>query len=168
MSETGGRVWRFGDDVDTDVLAPGIYMKKPLAEMAAHCLEAVDPRFAKEVRSGDVMVAGRNFGMGSSREQAAQVLVKLGVVAVLAKSFGGIFYRNALNHGLLALTCRDADRINAGDRLSIDGIKGEVVNHRTGERLACDPLPSHLLEMIADGGLVAHLEKRLARERAGT
>jgi 3-isopropylmalate/(R)-2-methylmalate dehydratase small subunit len=163
-----GRVWRFGDNIDTDVLAPGLYMKKPIAEMAEHCLEAVDPRFAREVRPGDVVVAGRNFGMGSSREQAAQALLALGVSAILAKSFGGIFYRNALNYGLLALTCAEADRIAAGDRLAIDGVKGEIVVERTGERLACEPLPPHLLEMIEDGGLVAHLEKKLARKRAGT
>ena len=102
MSGAGGRAWRFGDDIDTDVLAPGIYMKKPIAELAQHCLEVVDPRFAKEVRPGDIVVAGRNFGMGSSREQAAQALIALGVAAVLAKSFAGIFYRNALNQGLLA------------------------------------------------------------------
>ena len=163
-----GRVWRFGDNIDTDVLAPGIYMKRPITEMAAHCLEAVDPLFAKDVRPGDIVVAGRNFGMGSSREQAAQALLALGVTAILAKSFGGIFYRNALNHGLLALTCAGTDRIEAGDRLAIDGIKGEVVVERTGEHLACEPLPPHLLEMIKDGGLVAHLEKKLARKRAGT
>jgi 3-isopropylmalate/(R)-2-methylmalate dehydratase small subunit len=168
MSEAGGRVWRFGDNIDTDVLAPGIYMKMPIAELAQHCLEAVDARFAREARLGDIVVAGRNFGMGSSREQAAQALLALGVTAILAKSFGGIFYRNALNHGLLALTCPETDRIDANDRLTIDGIKGEVVVRRTGERLACEPLPPHLLEMIADGGLVAHLEKKLARKRAGT
>ncbi|HEX7006128.1 MAG TPA: 3-isopropylmalate dehydratase [Alphaproteobacteria bacterium] len=168
MSGAGGRAWRFGDDIDTDVLAPGIYMKKPIAELAQHCLEAIDPRFAKEVHPGDIVVAGRNFGMGSSREQAAQALIALGVAAVLAKSFAGIFYRNALNQGLLALICADTDRIAAGDRLVVDGVKGEVVNCRSGERLACEPLPPHLVEMVADGGLVAHLEKKLARNRAGT
>ena len=168
MSGTGGRVWRFGDDIDTDVLAPGSHMKRPIAELATHCLEAVDPRFAREVRPGDIVVAGRNFGMGSSREQAAQALLSLGVAAVLAKSFAGIFYRNALNHGLLVLVCAATDRIHAGDRLEVDAVKGEAVNRRTGERLACEPLPPHLVEMIENGGLVAHLEKKLARRRAGT
>jgi 3-isopropylmalate/(R)-2-methylmalate dehydratase small subunit len=163
-----GRVWRFGDNIDTDVLAPGLYMKSPLAELAKHCLESVDPRFAREVRPGDIVVAGRNFGMGSSREQAAQALQALGVAAVLARSFAGIFYRNALNYGLLALTCAEAGRIKAGDRLAVDGVKGEAVVESTGERFACEPLPPHLLEMIADGGLVAHLEKKFARKRAGT
>jgi 3-isopropylmalate/(R)-2-methylmalate dehydratase small subunit len=155
------RAWRFGDDIDTDALAPGIYMKAPIKELAAHCLEAVEPRFAKEVRHGDVVVAGRGFGMGSSREQAVQALLELGVAAVLAKSFGGIFYRNALNHGLLALVLPEPERIRQDDQLDIDGVAGTVVNRTTGETLACEPLPRHLLAMIEDGGLIAHLEKTM-------
>lgn len=158
------KVWRFGDNIDTDVLAPGIYMKKPIAEIATHCLEAVEPRFPKEVRPGDIVVGGRGFGMGSSREQAVQALIELGVAAVVAQSFGGIFYRNALNHGLLALVSADTDRIRQNDKVTIDGIAGEIVNQTTGERLTCEKLPPHLLAMIADGGLVPHLAKRFARQ----
>lgn len=161
---TGHRVWRFGDNIDTDVLAPGIYMKKPIAELAVHCLEAVEPRFAKEVRPGDIVVGGRGFGVGSSREQAVQVLLELGVEAVLATSFGGIFYRNALNYGLLALASRDIDRIHPNDRIVVDGAAGTVIDETTGERLTCEKLPPHLQAMIADGGLVPHLEKRFARQ----
>ena len=164
MSGTQSRVWRFGDNIDTDVLAPGIYMKRPIDEIARHCLEAVQPRFALDVRFGDVVVAGRNFGMGSSREQAVQALVALGISAILAKSFGGIFHRNALNHGLLALVCAETDRLRQADRVRIDGVKGEIINESSGEVLACEPLPSHLLAMIADGGLVPHLEKRFQRQ----
>jgi len=160
---TAHRVWRFGDNIDTDVLAPGIYMKKPIAEIAAHCLEAVEPRFAKEVRPGDVVVGGRGFGMGSSREQAVEALLHLGVVAVLALSFGGIFYRNALNYGLLALASPDIGRIRQDDRVVVDGVAGTVIDETTGERLTCEKLPAHLLAMIADGGLVPHLEKRFGR-----
>lgn len=160
----GKRVWRFGDNIDTDVLAPGIYMKKPIAELAVHCLEAVEPRFAKEVRPGDVVVGGRGFGMGSSREQAVEALQALGVAAVLAMSFGGIFYRNALNHGLLALASPDIERIRQDDRVIVDGTAGTIINETTGERLTCEKLPPHLLVMIADGGLVPHLEKRFARQ----
>lgn len=160
----GKRVWRFGDNIDTDVLAPGIYMKKPIAELAVHCLEAVEPRFAKEVRPGDVVVGGRGFGMGSSREQAVEALQALGVAAVLAMSFGGIFYRNALNHGLLALASPDIERIRHDDRVIVDGTAGTIINETTGERLTCEKLPPHLLVMIADGGLVPHLEKRFARQ----
>lgn len=161
---TAHRVWRLGDNVDTDVLAPGIYMKKPIAELAVHCLEAVEPRFAQEVRQGDIVVGGRGFGMGSSREQAVEALLQLGVVAVLAQSFGGIFYRNALNQGLLALTSPDIDRIRQDDRVVVDGVAGIVINETTGERLTCERLPPHLVAMIADGGLVAHLQKRFARQ----
>lgn len=161
---TGHRVWRFGDNIDTDVLAPGIYMKRPVAEIAAHCLEAVEPRFAKEARPGDIVVGGRGFGMGSSREQAVEALLELGVTAVIATSFGGIFYRNALNHGLLALASPDVARIRQDDRVIADGTTGTIVNETTGERLTCEKLPPHLLAMIADGGLVPHLEKRFARQ----
>ena len=104
MKAISGRAWILGDDIDTDVLAPGLYMKGPIAEMARHCLESVEPDFAAQVAEGDIIVAGANFGIGSSREQAAEVLTLLGVKAVVAKSFGGIFYRNALNFGLLAVT----------------------------------------------------------------
>ena len=167
MSE-GGRVWKLGDNVDTDVLAPGLYMKQPLAELAKHCLEALDPGFAAQARPGDILVAGRNFGMGSSREQAVQTLTHLGVAAVLAKSFAGIFYRNALNLGLLALVCPDTDKIGAGSRLIVRAAEGEAVDAANGERFSCEPLPPHLLDMIADGGLVPHLERRLAKAAVGT
>jgi 3-isopropylmalate/(R)-2-methylmalate dehydratase small subunit len=161
----GGTAWRFGDNIDTDVLAPGIYMKRPIEELARHCLEAVDPRFATAVEPGDIVVAGRNFGMGSSREQAAQALRRLGIAAVLAQSFAGIFYRNALNLGLLALVCPGTERIGAGDRLAVDGVQGVVSNLTTGERLRCEPLPPHLLRMVEEGGLVPYLEKKLAAKR---
>ena len=120
MSALSGRAWVFGDNVDTDVLAPGIYMKSPLSELAQHCLESVDPDFARNVAPGDIVVAGENFGMGSSREQAAQALIELGVAALVAKSFARIFYRNAINLGLPALVCPEADRIKAGDGLTLD------------------------------------------------
>ncbi len=168
MSAAGGKVWRFGDNIDTDVLAPGLYMKQPIAELAKHCLEPVDPNFAALVRPGDIVVAGRNFGMGSSREQAVQALRQLGVAAVLAQSFAGIFYRNALNLGLLALVCANSDALRPGDRVTVDGAKGEAINLITGARLVCEILPAHLVAMIEDGGLVPHLERRLARQKEKT
>ena len=165
--ETGGRAWVFGDDVDTDLLAPGAYMKGPVKELARHCLEAVDPTFAAGVAAGDVVVGGVNFGVGSSREQAAQALRCLGVGAVVARSFGGIFYRNALNLGLLAVVCAEAGQLRAGDRLTVDGAAGRIDNLTTGESHACEPVPPHLMEMIAAGGLMAHLENRLAEKKKG-
>lgn len=161
-----GKAWTFGDDIDTDVLAPGVYMKLPVEEAARHCLEAVDPAFAPNVVPGDVVVGGANFGLGSSREQAPQGLKILGVGAILAKSFARIFYRNALNLGLPALFFPDADEISPGDRLEVDPLKGEVRNLTTGRTYAVEPLPPHLMQMIDDGGLMPHLEKRLAAERA--
>jgi 3-isopropylmalate/(R)-2-methylmalate dehydratase small subunit len=162
-----GTAWIFGDDVNTDALAPGKYMKFGIEEIARHCLESVDPTFASRVAPGDVVVGGRNFGLGSSREQAPAALRHLGVTAVLATSFAGLFYRNALNLGLTALACPDAWRIRAGDALHIDAEAGRIENQTTGETLACEPIPPHLMEMVRDGGLLPHLEKRLARARDG-
>jgi 3-isopropylmalate/(R)-2-methylmalate dehydratase small subunit len=161
VTQKGGRAWVYGDNVDTDMLAPGMYMKKSIEEIATHCLEALDPGFAKGVRPGDVLVGGENFGMGSSREQAAQALVQLGVAAVIAKSFSGLYLRNALNLGLMALECSQCGRIGKGELLVVDPEKGHINNLTTGERYACEPIPPHLVAMIRDGGLVPHLEKKL-------
>ena len=155
------KAWVFGDDVDTDAIAPGRYMKFGIDEIARHCLEAVDPAFASEVERGDVVVAGRNFGAGSSREQAPEALKHLGIAALVAESFAGLFYRNAINLGLPALVCAQAKRIRSGDELRIDCQAGTVENLSTGEKLACEPIPPFLMEIVRDGGLVAHLEKRL-------
>jgi 3-isopropylmalate/(R)-2-methylmalate dehydratase small subunit len=157
----------FGDNIDTDVLAPGQYMKFGIEELSRHCLESVEPRFAKEVRSGDLVVGRRNFGAGSSREQAPEALKHLGVAALIAESFAGLFYRNTINLGLPAIVCGEARRIRAGDQLRVDAGAGRIDNLSTGETLACEPIPAHLLELLADGGLLPHLEKRLAREREG-
>lgn len=158
---TTGRAWVLGDDIDTDVLAPGLYMKSPLAELASHCLETVAPDFAAHVRPGDVIVAGRNFGMGSSREQAAEALKHLGIAAVVAESFAGIFYRNAINLGLPAVTCDHVSEISDGDHVAVDPEAGRIDNTTTDTIIPCETIPDHLMTMIRDGGLVPHLEKRL-------
>lgn len=162
---SGGRAWVFGDNIDTDALAPGSYMKGPVEELARHCLETVDPTFAANVAVGDVVVGGRNFGLGSSREQAAQALKILGVGAVVARSFGGIFYRNALNLGLVALVCPATAAIESDDLLIVDARAGRIENRTRNDSYDCEPLPDHLINMVEDGGLVAHLELRLAAER---
>lgn len=159
-SEKPGCCWVYGDNVDTDLLAPGAYMKGPVETMAGHCLEAIDPDFAKRVKPGDFVVGGRNFGMGSSREQAAQVLRILGVRAVVAKSFGGIFYRNAFNLGLLALVSDQADTIAKGDELRIDPAAGRIENLTQGTVIATEPVPDHLLNIVGAGGLVPYLEQK--------
>jgi 3-isopropylmalate/(R)-2-methylmalate dehydratase small subunit len=162
------KAWIFGDDVDTDALAPGQYMKLGIEDIARHCLESVDPAFAACVAAGDVVVGGRNFGLGSSREQAAGALRQLGVAAVVATSFAGLFYRNALNLGVAVLTCPDAGRIRAGDALRIDAEAGRIENETSGETLRCEPIPPHLMEMVRDGGLLPHLEKMLVRQKGNT
>ena len=158
----GAKVWAFGDYIDTDVLAPGLYMKSSTEVIASHCLETVEPDFVKNVNKGDVICAGKSFGIGSSREQAAQSLVFHGVAAVLAPSFGGIFYRNAINHGLMILICPNARQINAGQHISIDATAGSVCIQETGVQYSCEPMPQHLLVMLVDGGLVPHLQRRFA------
>ena len=156
------KAWVFGDNLDTDMLAPGRYMKFPIEEIAKHCLESVSPDFSKNVQKGDCVVAGRNFGCGSSREQAPEALRLLGVSALVAPSFAGLFYRNCFNLGLPAIVCPDAKRIRQGDLLEIS-YEGKIKNKTTGETYACEPIPDHLQTLVRDGGLLPHLEKRMKR-----
>ena len=165
MSHAGGRAWVLGDDVNTDMLAPGGYMKFAIDEIARHCLEVAVPGFAASLHPGDVVVGGRNFGAGSSREQAPAALKHLGVAGVVAASFAGIFYRNAFNLGLPLLACAEAATIADGDQLRLDFAGGRIENLTQATVLACQPIPPHLLQMVEDGGLLPHLEKRLRRER---
>lgn len=153
------RTWRLPADIDTDQLAPGHTMKHGLEVTARHCLEAVRPDFAAGVQRGDVIVAGPHFGIGSSREQAASVLVHLGVAAVVAPSFAGLYFRNAFNVGLLLLTCPQAACIDDGEAIGFDARAG-CITRATGERLPCDPIPGFLLDMVEAGGLLPQLEQR--------
>ena len=159
------RVWKVGADVDTDQLAPGAYMKLGILDIAKHCLEGVRPEFAAEVKAGDVLAAGPNFGIGSSREQAADALVKLGVKAVVAPSYGGLYFRNAFNLGLLLLTCKEAEALEEGEQISLDLSTWTVVR-ANGQRLACDAIPEFLVAMVEAGGLLPQLKLRLQQQRA--
>ena len=159
------RAWRLGADIDTDQLAPGRQMKHGLDVIAQHCLEGVRPGFAAGVRPGDVIVAGPNFGIGSSREQAASVLVHLGIAAVIAPSYGGLYFRNAFNVGLLLLTCPQAGDVADGETLAVDARAGRIVR-ANGEVLACEPIPGFLLDMVEAGGLLPQLKARFARTGA--
>ena len=154
----------FGDNVDTDALAPGAYVKYGIDEIARHCLESIDPAFAANVCPGDVLVGGRNFGAGSSREQAAQALRHLGVAAVVAPSFAGIFYRNALNLGLLLLICPQAQRIEDGELIAVDA-RGARVQRSAGSVLACEPIPGFLLDLVEAGGLLPQLKRCLTTSK---
>jgi 3-isopropylmalate/(R)-2-methylmalate dehydratase small subunit len=158
------KAWVFGDNLDTDVIAPGRYMKFAIEEIAKHCLESVSPAFSTAVRKGDCVVAGRNMGVGSSREQAPEALKHLGIAVLIAESFAGLFYRNAINLGLPAVACPQAKRIRPGDEIDVDLEYGKVRNRTTGETLDCEPIPPFLMRIIDDGGLLPHLEKRLAQK----
>jgi 3-isopropylmalate/(R)-2-methylmalate dehydratase small subunit len=157
------RTWRLPAEVDTDQLAPGHTMKHGLDVVARHCLEGLRPEFAADVRHGDVLVAGPGFGIGSSREQAASVLVHLGVAAVVAPSYAGLYFRNAFNIGLLLLTCADALRIEDGEAIKFDARAGRITRD-DGHVLDCDPIPAFLLDMVEAGGLLPQLKLRLALE----
>ena len=159
------RVWLLGDDIDTDVLAPGAFMKGSIEELSKHCLEAVEPGFAENVKTGDVIVAGQNFGAGSSREQAALVLKLLGIEAIIARSFGGIFFRNAFNIALPLFTVKSIQGISAGDQLTIDIETSQILNQNTGQEVIAETLPVHLVSIVRSGGLIPHLQNRLARQQ---
>ncbi len=162
------RVWRVGENIDTDALAPGAYMKLDLPELATHCLEARYPDLAAALRPADVLVAGPGFGIGSSREQAVGVLVQLGVKAVIAPSFSGLYFRNAFNLGLLAIVCPQAEAIDEGSYIEIDTERSVLRVHpdtETGSEpvhtFACQTIPPFLVQMAAAGGLLAQLERKL-------
>ena len=165
LTVTRHRVWTFGADIDTDQLAPGAYMKLGIEGIAPHCLEGVRADFARDVQRGDVIAAGPNFGIGSSREQAAGALVQLGLRAVIAPSFSGLFFRNAFNLGLLLLTCPEAMRLREGERITLD-LQALTVTTAQGEVLRCEPIPGFLLEMVEAGGLLNQLRRRLAQQNA--
>jgi len=155
-----GKAWKFGDDISTDHIAPGrlFHLRTNLPELAKHVLEDADPEFASSMSVGDFVVAGNNFGLGSSREHAPQVLKIAGVNAVLAKSFARIFFRNAINIGLLAITC-DTDKINQGDELELDLSKGMILNKTQGIEIETTPLPDVMIKILNDGGLAGHIQK---------
>ena len=156
-----GKAWTFGDNINTDIISPPQYMELGVAEASRFAMSAVDPAFAGSVRCGDIMVAGSNFGSGSSRETSPLALKHLGVGAILAKFFARIFYRNAINQGLPVLECPDTERIAAGDQLKIDIGKGLVVNLTKGESYLCNPIPPHIQALLDEGGLVPYLKKNL-------
>jgi 3-isopropylmalate/(R)-2-methylmalate dehydratase small subunit len=159
-----GRAWVFGDNINTDLIAPARLLRRPVAEFSKFCMEPVMPAFAAEVKAGDIVVGGLNFGCGSSREQAPEAIKYLGVSAVVAKSFARTFYRNSMNIGLPAIVCAEAGSIRQGGRLRISLEQGVVEDLDSGKRYPFQAVPPHLMAMLNDGGLLGHLEKRL---RAG-
>jgi len=158
-----GNTWKYGDDVNTDVIFPGkyTYTVSDPQEMAQHALEDLDPDFVRRVKPGDVIVAGKNFGCGSSREQAATCLKYAGVGAIIAVSFARIFYRNAINQGLPALTVPEAAAaIEAGQEVTVDLSAGQIISPEG--TFSFPPLPEFVMGIMEDGGLIPHVKKSFA------
>lgn len=155
-----GKTFKFGDDISTDHIAPGrlFHLRSDLAEFAKHVLEDADPDFASTMQKGDFVVAGNNFGLGSSREHAPQIIKIAGIGAVIAKSFARIFYRNAINIGLLLIEC-DTDGIDAGNELAIDIKQGLVKNLTKDTQTEITPLPDVMIKLLNEGGLIEHIKK---------
>ncbi len=158
-----GKAWRYGRNVDTDVIIPARYLAlKHPAELGAHCMEDLDSEFAGRVREGDIIVAEENFGSGSSREHAPLAIKGCGISCVIASSFARIFYRNAINVGLPILECPQAvEDIGRGDRVRVDLEKGRVENLRTGNTFQAQTFPDFMREIISSGGLVQYVRNRL-------
>ena len=159
--ETKGHVFKYPDNVDTDVIIPARYLNTPNAqELATHCMEDIDASFVEKVQAGDVIVAGWNFGCGSSREHAPLVIKTCGTGCVIAKSFARIFYRNAINIGMPILECEQAaDEINAGVEVSVDFDTGTISDLTTGKTYQAQPFPEFIQNIIAKGGLLASLKE---------
>lgn len=164
MQRIKGRVYKFGDGINTDVIYPGKYLSitTDREEMSKHCFETVYPEFLQTARAGDIIVGGKNFGCGSSREQAATCLKYFGISAVVAESFARIFYRNAINLGLPVVVAPGVTHnVEHGDDIEIDLDQSLVKNTRTNETVESTRLPAFILEIINDGGLIKHLQKKL-------
>ena len=159
--QANGKVFKYGDNVDTDVIIPARYLNTSDAnELALHCMEDIDSEFVKNVSGGDIMVAGWNFGCGSSREHAPLVIKTSGISCVIAKSFARIFYRNAINIGLAILECEEAaEEIKAEDNVSIDFDTGVITNHTTGKSYKAQPFPEFIQNIIKKGGLLASIKE---------
>lgn len=159
---TKGKVFKYGDNVDTDVIIPARYLNTPDArELAAHCMEDIDKEFVNKVQKGDIMVAGWNFGCGSSREHAPLVIKTCGTGCVIAKSFARIFYRNAINIGMPILECPEAcDAISAGDEVEVDFDSGVITDVTTGKTFKAQPFPEFIQNIIRAGGLLASIRNK--------
>ena len=155
-----GKVWRYGDNVDTDVIIPARYLNSfDPKELAVHCMEDIDVTFAKKVKPGDIMVGGRNFGCGSSREHAPVAIKASGISVIIAASFARIFYRNSINVGLPVLEIGDdVEKIHAGDTLRIDLTDGRIEDVTTGDVFHAPPLPGFIRDIAKAGGLIQYVK----------
>ena len=158
-----GKAWKFGDHIDTDVIIPARYLNtSDPAELAKHCMEDADPEFASRVQPGDIIVAGENFGCGSSREHAPIAIKAAGIACVVAKSFARIFYRNAFNMGLPIVECpQGVDMIQEGDEIEVDLKQGAVINLTRQEEYPFTPIPPFMHDLLSKGGLLEYVKERI-------
>ncbi|HEY8464588.1 MAG TPA: 3-isopropylmalate dehydratase small subunit [Bacillota bacterium] len=163
MSKVQGKVWRFGNDVDTDLIIPARYLNtSDPSELAAHCMEDANPDFARKVRPGELIVAGKNFGCGSSREHAPIAIKAVGIACVIAASFARIFYRNAINIGLPILESPEASqRIAAGDQIQVNLVNGKITNLTKNESYQATVFPPFMQDLIQAGGLIEYVKTRV-------
>ena len=164
-----GRIHKFGDNIDTDAIIPARYLSiRDPEELAKHCMEGVDPDFPKKAKRGDILIAGRNFGMGSSREHAPLALKALGISCVVAQSFARIFFRNAINIGLPAVECPEALEIgDEGDEVEVDLLRGEIENPRKKQIYRIRSFPPFIIDLISCGGLVEYTRRKLKDPERG-
>ena len=157
-----GKVWKFGNNIDTDVIIPALYLvTTDSAELGKHCMEGVDPGFSEKVGPGDIIVAGKNFGCGSSREHAPMAIKGVGISCVVAESFARIFFRNAFNMGLAIFQAPGvSEGIDAGDRISLNQDTGEIIDLNNGRHFSANPIPAFMRELIQAGGLMSYVLKR--------
>ncbi|MEW5919548.1 MAG: 3-isopropylmalate dehydratase small subunit [Bacillota bacterium] len=162
MRALSGNIWKFGDDVDTDAIIPARYLNtSDAAELARHCMEDADPSFSTKLSPGDIIVAGKNFGCGSSREHAPLAIKAAGIACVIAESFARIFYRNSINIGLPILESPEASRrLAEGDRVEVNLEKGEIRDLASGETFTAVPFPPFMQELIAAGGLINYVRQK--------
>lgn len=163
MAVLEGKVWRYGDNIDTDVIIPARYLNTfDPKELAKHCMVDIDPTFAENVKVGDIMVGGKNFGCGSSREHAPVAIKESGIPVVIAASFARIFYRNGINVGLPLLEIGDdVEKIHAGDTLRIDISTGKIENLTTGDTFQAPPLPGFIQDIAKAGGLINYVKGKM-------
>lgn len=161
MAVLAGKVWRYGDNIDTDVIIPARYLNTfDPKELAKHCMVDIDKDFAQKVKAGDIMVGGKNFGCGSSREHAPVAIKACGVPVIIAASFARIFYRNGINVGLPLMEIGDnVERIHAGDKLSVDLSSGKIRDITTGETFQAPPLPGFIQDIAKAGGLIQYVKE---------
>ena len=152
-----GKVWKYKDNINTDIISPPAAMELPIKEAAKYAMSPVDDEFAAKFQSGDIFVAEKNLGSGSSRETAPLTLYALGVKTVVAKSYARIFYRNCINVGILAIECSETDKISKGDTIEIDYEAGIIENKTKNEKYKCDKIPEHIMQIVRSGGLLNYL-----------